>query len=117
MKAFVGINLEMGIKVLPEYKDYWSSDPVLNDPFVSGIMPRKRYEKLSQYFHCSITAEEDPQDKLAKVRPMITLCEANFGHWFGPLKNLSVDEAMIRFDGRLSWKQYLPKKPVKWGIK
>ena len=24
---------------------------------------------------------------------------------------------MIRFDGRLAWKQYMPKKPVKWGIK
>ena len=31
--------------------------------------------------------------------------------------NISVDEAMIRFDGRLSCKQYMPKKPVKWGIK
>ena len=30
MKAFVGINMQMGIKVLPEYKDYWSSDPALN---------------------------------------------------------------------------------------
>ena len=34
-----------------------------------------------------------------------------------PWKNLSVDEAMIKFDGRLLWKQYLPKKPVRWGIK
>ncbi|KAL2091670.1 hypothetical protein ACEWY4_013933 [Coilia grayii] len=24
---------------------------------------------------------------------------------------------MIKFDGRLQWKQYMPKKPVKWGIK
>ena len=117
MKAFVGINMQMGIKVLPEYKDYWSSDPALNDPFISKTMSRKRYEKLSQYFHCSIAAEEDPQDKLAKVRPLITLCERNFGHLFGPSKNLSVDEAMIHYDGHLSWKQYLPKKPIKWGIK
>lgn len=26
-------------------------------------------------------------------------------------------EAMIIFDGRLGWKQYMPKKPIKWGIK
>jgi hypothetical protein len=109
--------MQMGIKVQPEYKDYWSSDPALNDPFISKTMSRKRYEKLSQYFHCSIAAEEDPQDKLAKVRPLITLCERNFGHLFGPSKNLSVDEAMIHYDGHLSWKQYLPKKPIKWGIK
>ena len=78
--------------------------------FISKTMSRKRYEKLSQYFHCSIAAEEDPQDKLAKVRPLITLCERNFGHLFGPSKNLC-------WRGHDSWKQYLPKKPIKWGIK
>ena len=36
---------------------------------------------------------------------------------FSPSRDLSIDEAMIRFDGRLAWKQYMPKKPVKWGIK
>ena len=32
-------------------------------------------------------------------------------------QNLSVDEAMIRFDGRLGSKQYMPKKLIKWGLK
>ena len=36
---------------------------------------------------------------------------------FAPSRDLSIDEAMIRFDGRLAWKQYMPKKPVKWGMK
>ena len=117
LKAFVAINITMGIKELPEYKDYWATDPILHDPFVSGTMTRKRFEKLSQYIHCSIAADEDAGDKLAKVRPLITLCETNFRLCFGPSQNLSVDEAMIQFDGRLSWKQYMPKKPVKWGLK
>ena len=30
---------------------------------------------------------------------------------------LSVDESMISFKGRLSFLQYLPKKPHKWGMK
>ena len=34
-----------------------------------------------------------------------------------PGQNLSVDEAMIGFKGRIQWKQYLPKKPTKWGFK
>ena len=29
----------------------------------------------------------------------------------------SVDESMVGFKGRLSWIQYMPKKPRKWGIK
>ena len=34
-----------------------------------------------------------------------------------PWKNLSVGEAMIKIDGMLLWKQYMPKKHVRWGIK
>ena len=80
-------------------------------------MTWKRFEKLSQYIHCSTAADEDAGNKLAKVRPLITLCETNFRLCFCPSQNLSVDEAMIQFDRRLSWKQYMPKKPVKWGLK
>ena len=52
MKGYVAVNITMGIKDLPEYKDYWATDPILHDPFVSGLMTRKRFEKLSQYIHC-----------------------------------------------------------------
>ncbi len=30
---------------------------------------------------------------------------------------VSVDESMIKFKGRLSFRQYLPMKPTKWGVK
>ena len=32
-------------------------------------------------------------------------------------KEISVDESMISYKGRLSFLQYMPKKPHKWGIK
>lgn len=34
-----------------------------------------------------------------------------------PRQNLSMDETMLKFRGRFAGKQYMPKKPVKWGIK
>ena len=34
-----------------------------------------------------------------------------------PGKNISVDEGMIGFKGRLSFRQYMPAKPTKYGIK
>ncbi|CAC5397946.1 unnamed protein product [Mytilus coruscus] len=34
-----------------------------------------------------------------------------------PKRQLSVDEVMVPFKGRLSFKQYMPAKPTKWGIK
>ena len=35
---------------------------------------------------------------------------------FVPQQQLSIDEAMISYKGRLSFLQYLPKKPKKWGM-
>ena len=78
MMAFVGLNIAMGITDLPEYRDYWSEDPILHDTFVASVMARRRYEKLGQYFHCSLAGEEMTCDKLAKVRPLIDLCDRNF---------------------------------------
>ena len=114
MRAFIGLNIAMGFKDLPEYRDYWSEEPILHDEFVANIMSRRRYEKFVEYFHCSMPAEETADDKLTKVRPLITLCTENFRRCFAPCQDLSVDEAMIRFYWRLAWKQYMPKKPVKW---
>ena len=36
---------------------------------------------------------------------------------YNPHEQLSVDEAMIKFKGRLGFKQYMKAKPTKWGIK
>ena len=75
MRAFMAINMAARIDQSPEYKDAWSVDPIVRNMFISSVMSRTRYEKLSQYMHCSVAANEVAGDKLAKVRPIITLCE------------------------------------------
>ena len=40
-----------------------------------------------------------------------------FGEIFKPGKNLCIDEGMMSFKGRISFKQYMPAKLVKHGIK
>jgi len=107
----------MGIHDLPEYRDYWSSDTALNVAYVSSKMSPHRYEKLCEYFHCSDPNNADPEDKLNKVRPLLDVVGEHFSEFVKPGCTLSVDEAMIKFDGRLSWKQFMPKKPTKLGMK
>jgi uncharacterized protein YqeY len=43
IKKFLAINLLMGIKKCPSYKNYWSSDPALRDNYISAIMLRNRF--------------------------------------------------------------------------
>ena len=36
---------------------------------------------------------------------------------YKPGRAISIDEAMIKFNGRLFFKQYMKSKPTPWGIK
>ena len=61
---------------------------------------------------------EDPNyDKLYKIRPMLDTIIAPFKSVYMPKAQVSIDERIISFKGRLSFVQYMPKKPTKWGIK
>lgn len=105
MKVFIAINMVMGLKNCAEYRDFWLNDAVLHDHFISQLITRNRYEKLAQYHHCALTADEDATDRLTKVRPLIVLCQQNFERAFGHSRDLSVDEAMVAFNGWLSFFQ------------
>lgn len=53
LKAFIGINIIMGIHVLPAACNYWSSDPILNVQGVSNVMTASRYKKITENLHCN----------------------------------------------------------------
>ena len=79
-------------------------------------MPKHRFFTVSKYIHISNPSNEDASDLLCKVRPLVTLLERKFAEAFVPGKNISVDEGLVKFNGRLSFKQYMPMKPNKFGI-
>lgn len=119
---FFAINIMMGIKRLPAVRDYWSSNPQLNDSFISSIMPLNRFFSLLSCLHLNDNSiapnrNEPGFDKLYKIRPMLTELSKNFLKYYKPTKNQSIDESMIKFKGRSTLKQYMPQKPIKRGFK
>jgi hypothetical protein len=86
-------------------------------------MTRNRYWDLSRNFHIvdntlAVTDKNNPKyDPLFKVRPMIDLVNDRCGALYKPKQHICVDEAIIKYKGRHIAKQYLPKKPNKWGFK
>ena len=55
--------------------------------------------------------------KLGKIRPVVESLENRFWTIYHLHKEVAIDEAMIKFKGRSSMKQYLPMKPIKRGLK
>ena len=85
-------------------------------------MSSRRFELILCFLHLT-DSETQPQrgapgfDKLYKIRSLLNLLLPSFKNNYTPTQFLSIDESMISFKGRLSFIQYLPKKPHKWGMK
>ncbi|XP_075929103.1 uncharacterized protein LOC116950672 [Petromyzon marinus] len=122
MKAFFAVAIMMGIKDLPRVWCYWSGNPALRCEWVSGTMTHTRYSKVSQYLHARNNVGTPARgqrgyDPIYKVRNVVEEVRANFSRHYSPRRELSVDEGMIPFKGRLFFKQHMPAKPTKWGVK
>ena len=121
MKAFLAINILMGINRLPRLEMYWSSNSLIGNSRVASIMTCNRFRKILQYFHVADKemepARDTPEYRLCKVQPVIDVVADTFQTSYTLSQEVSVDEAMIPFRGRLAYRQYMPAKPVKRGIK
>lgn len=56
-------------------------------------------------------------DKLAPIREVSQLLVNNFQKYFSPSEYLTVDEQLLAFRGRCGFRQYIPSKPAKYGVK
>ncbi|CAC5370491.1 unnamed protein product [Mytilus coruscus] len=56
-------------------------------------------------------------DPLYKIKPLLTHFNTTFQQEYTPHRNITVDETMIPFKGRVQFKQYMAQKPHKWGVK
>ena len=121
-KAYLGICIMMGVAVLPRVADYWSTDPFLENRGIKAVMTKNRFEEISQYLHFNDSTREPAKgtpgyDRLYKCRPILFNILQNVQRAYYPGKNISIDEGMIAFKGRLKFCQYMPAKPTKYGIK
>ena len=114
LRAFFGFSI---LDHLPAIDDYWSRDPHLRYAPIADRISRQRFIDISWYLHFvdndHLAPRGDPSyDQLGKVRPFIQHLIERFEDVYKPTQNVTVDEAIIKFQGRSSLKQYMPIKPV-----
>ena len=119
MKAYVGMSILMGIVVLPRIQMYWSKEWDLLVQPLANVMSKTRFEQISRFLHVCNTTEQvrygqPGHDPLFKIRKLLDLVTPNLQSVYNPHEEISVDEAMIPFKGRLGFKQYMKAKPTKW---
>ena len=89
---------------MPEIHDYWSKDPTFRHSPIAEKISRKRFEEILRYLHFvdnrSLPARGNPgYHRLQRVKPVVDVLKGRFLAVYKPGPNLSVDEAMIPFNG------------------
>lgn len=64
-----------------------------------------------------VNNDEKNSGKLYKVMPIIRHMQEKFQKFFKPFQKLCIDESLLLWKGRLSFKQYIPSKRHRFGVK
>jgi len=120
MKAFVGILYVMGIIKKPNLKSYWEADSSLfSIDGISALFSRTRFIDIytNLCLRPTSAAPSSPKDRIFKIAPVVSEIIYQSNKYYKPEKEITIDESMISFRGRCSLVQYMPAKPIKYGLK
>ena len=120
IKAFVGLCLYAGLhKSNHETVSLlWSENE--GRPMFTATMSRNRFTSILKFLRFDNRAtrqERRVDDKLAPFRDFWNLFQAQLPKFYIPGPDLCVDEQLVAFRGRCGFRQYIPSKPAKYGIK
>ncbi|GBM42283.1 PiggyBac transposable element-derived protein 4 [Araneus ventricosus] len=118
IRVFLGIIILQGIVQKPLQKWYWSQRPLLSTPYLKQLMSEKRFSIIMKFLHFTnnetIDLETHPQPGLRKVYEVYDAINRKFKSSYVPERDVSVDESLLLYKGRLGCKQYLPKKRARF---
>ncbi|XP_050063343.1 piggyBac transposable element-derived protein 4-like [Aphis gossypii] len=117
IQQFLGLLMWMGLVQMPSLKDYWSLKIMYKNSVAKNIMSRNRFELILRFWHFSDNEQAPENDRIFKVRNLIQKIVNNFQNAMEPEEMMAVDETKVPFRGRLKFKQYIPGKAHKYGIK
>ncbi|XP_068239945.1 piggyBac transposable element-derived protein 4-like [Palaemon carinicauda] len=98
-------------------QDYWKQDPLIPTPIFPKFMTRDRFLLLTRFMHFADNGRPIANDRIWKIRSFLSIVVANFKKVFHPFQKIVIDESLILFKGRLVFKQYIPSKRHRFGIK
>lgn len=110
----IGVNKQGGV----DFREFW--DPIFGNPIFRATMGKNRFAALLRFLRFddkNTRSLRNSRDKLAPIRELWNSVNKNLKKFYLPGENLTIDEQLIPFRGRVSFKQYLPSKPDKYGMK
>lgn len=117
MKKFLGLMMWMGLVPLGRLEDYWSQNGVYNMTIPRAIMSRNRFQILLTMLHFDNNETSDTSNRLRKIQHLVDMLQQKFKALFYPGEDFVIDETLVPWRGRLIFRQYIPNKSHRYGVK
>lgn len=117
VQTVLGICMVTCYNFLPRLQMYWCKSPSLGNSLIKNSMSRDRFKEIFSKLYFNHPEKPAGADKLYYLEKIIPLFNQSFQRIRSNSTYQSIDEMMVKFRGRLSFKQYQPLKPIKRGVK
>ena len=120
LKLFLALAVLMGLIRKRALKDYWTTDPIMMTPIFGQVMPRNRFALILRSLHFCDNVQGflgSATSKIRKINMVYESMKKSFSESFKPFQNLVIDESLVLWRGNLAFKQYIPSKRHRFGIK
>lgn len=92
MKVFIAILLLSGYVTVPRKVMYWQLNSDSHNPLISEAISRDRFQYIMSNIHVCNNDSLDPNDRFAKIRPLLDMMNERFIDFRPHAQNHSVDE-------------------------
>ncbi|XP_069162589.1 piggyBac transposable element-derived protein 4-like [Procambarus clarkii] len=96
---------------------YWSKDNAVPTPLFGKYMSRDRFLLILRCLHFANNADERQNDRLWRVRHVLNGLIGKFRDYYVPARKVVIDESLVLFKGCAAFKQYIPSKRHRFGLK
>lgn len=119
LKIFLGLAIHTGNIRLNRLEDYWKTHWLYNFPCFKSYMSRDRYQNILRCLHFSKdpVTEKEKENRTHKIESIVHYFNTKMITVYVPSRELSLDESLVLWRGRLSFRQYIKGKRHKFGIK
>src|SRR5215469_353912 len=112
----------MGHCIRDRLTDYWSRAENFYTAFYGNAMKRDRFFHILRFLHFTDNENgpdmtDENADRLWKVRNLFDTLNDKISKFYSPSEHLAIDEVIVKYKGRVIFRQYIPKKQEHFGIK
>lgn len=116
---YFAVMICMSFCLRSKIQEYWEGG-LMGMPMFRQMMTRDQFLLITKFLHFVSdrdSSERGYERKIGKIAPILDHCNRKFSALYIPEQHISLDESLLLWKGRLSWRQCIRSKAARFGIK